>query len=953
MAQISDYNALGQSIWYDYLRRSAIKSGELKQLIDKGLSGVTANPSIFEKAIVGSTDYDDEIKKLVEQNKSIPEILEALMIDDISMTADLFRPMYDSLDGRDGFVSIEVSPRLANDARGMVQEGRRFFSEVHRPNVMIKIPATQAGMTSIRDLISEGINVNVTLIFSQKQYEQAAEAYISGLEALDAKKGGGNLNHVNSVASFFVSRVDTAVDKALAKLGNTELEGKIAIANAKVAYQRFKEIFSGERWERLRRKGARVQRVLWASTSTKNPLYPDTMYLDNLIGPDTINTVPPQTLKAAFDHGHVALTLNSGLDEAKRNLERLAQVGVKLEDITNQLEDEGIEAFTKSTEKLEAALREKQEKLKTQSWRESAKLGAYEPIVDLALAKIAEDGIIHRIWSLDYTVWKPNPTEISNRLGWLHIAEKMEENVQRLDDLAEIIHDAGYTSGVLVGMGGSSLAPELFIKSFGGVKDGEKQQQRQYPPNLSVLDTTDPDAISSRLNSLDLKKSFFIVSTKSGGTVETLSLFKFFYGKVAEAVGIEKAGEHFIAITDPGSGLADIAKQCNFRTIFLNDPNIGGRYSALSYFGLVPASLAGVDVKKLLDRAVTASVASESSVEPKDNPGLWLGTIIGELAKKGRNKLTIITSPKIASLGNWIEQLIAESTGKEGKGILPVVGEPLGKPEVYGDDRFFVYLRLDGENSRDDGIVALEKAGYPVVRMELHDIYDIGREFFVWELATAVAGYLIRINPFDQPNVESSKAITREIVSNYASKGTLPVEQPAIIVDGIKIYGNASSSAKSAGEALAMFLRQAKPKAYVALQAYLEPSSETDKVLEAIRTKIRDSTKLATTVGYGPRFLHSTGQLHKGDSGKGLFVQLTTSEPKQDLEIPDEPGSRSSSISFGVLKAAQVIGDRKALLNAGRQVICFDLGSSRDVASKLSKLVQASFQTELSPKAQN
>ena len=915
---------LGQAIWLDHIRRSLITSGELQELIEEGVTGVTSNPTIFEKAIAGSTDYDDALHLLVDAGKTTAEIYEALVLEDIQRAADLLRPIYERTGGSDGYVSLEASPKLAHDTASTVTEVRHLFTALERPNVMIKVPATRAGIPAIETLIGEGININVTLIFSLAQYRAVAGAYIAGLEKLAA--AGGDATRIASVASFFVSRVDTAVDQALEEMGEKELQGKIATANGKAAYALFREIFSRARWERLVALGARVQRPLWASTGSKNPLYPDTLYVDSLIGPDTVNTLPPATLQAFLDHGRVSPTLEADLQEARARLARLADLGVDLQAITQQLLDDGVAAFAESFEALMVSIAEKREQLLAGWQLESASLGMYQSIVDDTLAEMAENRVVQRIWAHDHTVWKPKPREINNRLGWLHTAEVMTENVHRFESLVEAVRADGYTRLLLLGMGGSSLAPEIFRKIF-DVDDGYL--------DLAVLDSTDPGVVLAHAEELDLARSLFIVATKSGTTVETLSLFKFFYNRVIAAVGAERAGGHFIAITDPGSQLADLASRYNFRATFLNDPNVGGRYSVLSYFGLLPAALIGVDVPRLLDRALTVSCGCDWCVAVGDNPGAWLGAILGELAEAGRDKLTLVTSPSIASFGDWVEQLIAESTGKEGQGILPVVGEPLGPPEVYGDDRLVVQLRLNGDETHDAALVALEGAGHPVVRLNLHDPYNLGGQFFLWEMATAVAGHLLGVNPFDQPNVEAAKVLARQMVTEYTREGALPAEKPALTGNGITVYDDVTAG--TPGEALTAFLNQAQPGAYVALQAYVQPTAETDAALLALRTRLRDKYRLATTVGYGPRFLHSTGQLHKGDAGHGLFIQFTADDA-QDAPIPDEAGSPASSITFGVLKAAQALGDRQALLNAGRRVIRFHLGT--DVVVNLNQLTE-------------
>ena len=655
-----------------------------------------------------------------------------------------------------------------------------------------------------------------------------------------------------------------------------------------------------------------MQRPLWASTGTKNPHFPDTLYLDSLIGPDTVNTVPPATLQAFLDHGTVAPTLAAGLEDAQAQLARLADLGIDLEAITQKLQDDGVASFAKSFESLMASIAQKREKLLSDWQHVSVSLNGHERAVDAALVEVKEQRIVERIWAHDHTVWKPEPTEITNRLGWLHIPEVMSKNIDRLQTLADQVRDAGYTDALLLGMGGSSLAPEVFRKTSG---------YRGGYLDLAVLDSTDPGAVFSHAQRLDPAQTLFIVSTKSGGTVETLSFFKFFYNWVAEALGTDQAGEHFVAITDPGSKLAELAEQYHFRATFLNDPNIGGRYAALSYFGLVPAALVGVDVETLLDRAITTACNCDTcncAVEG-DNNGARLGVVLGELAQTGRDKMTFITSPAIASFGDWVEQLIAESTGKEGKGILPVVGEPVGPPEVYCNDRLFVYLRLEGDDTYDAAVQALEEAGHPVVRIQLDDLYDLGGQFFLWEMATAVAGSRLRINPFDQPNVEAAKVLARRVVAEYAETGTLP----------------SSEAAPTSAVALREFLAQSRPGDYLAIQAYVQPGGEADVALQSLRTQLRNRYRLATTVGYGPRFLHSTGQLHKGDAGNGLFIQFTA-DASQDAAIPDTAGEPESSMSFGVLKMAQALGDGQALLDANRRVIRFHLGS--DVAGELRQL---------------
>lgn len=928
MTKVHELAELGQAIWFDYIRRSFIRTGGMQSLIEKGVRGVTSNPTIFEQAIAGSKDYDDDILRLGKEGSSILEIYEALVFEDIREAADLFRPLYDETDGRDGYVSLEVSPTLAHDTEGTIADAKRLFVAVDRPNVMIKIPATPAGIPAIEAVTAAGVNVNATLIFSLAQYEAVAGAYIAGLEKLMI--AGGAPAKVVSVASLFVSRVDTAVDAAFEQLGCADLQGKIAVDNARLSYVRFQECFAGERWEKLSRAGAIVQRPLWASTGTKNPDYSDTIYVDNLIGPNTVNTTPPATLQALLDHGQVALTVGNDLEGARLRMARLSELGINFDLVTEKLLNDGVAAFAKAFANLMDVIASKRNTLLAQCERMSVELGRYGAIVRRELEALNKDNIIRRIWAGDYTVWKPEPMEIANRLGWLRIAEKMKDSLDLIDEMVASVRKEGYTHALLLGMGGSSLAPEVFSRAFGS-KEGFLR--------LDVLDSTDPDAVMDRARSLDIKKTLFIVSTKSGGTVETLSLFKFFYNRVLDELGTVETGRHFIAITDPGSQLLEIAELFRFREVFLNDPDIGGRYSALSYFGLVPAALIGVDLSILLDRALVAirdaGGCNCSIMSPTDSARL--GVILGELAKVGRDKVTFVVSKEIAGFDDWVEQLVAESTGKEGRGILPVIGEPLVAPDSYGKDRAFVHIRMEGDCANDAVLQKLTQRGDPLITLRLQDRYDLGGQFFLWEMATAVAGACLGVNPFDQPDVEAAKVHTREMIAAFHKEGKLHILTPTLQGEGIVVYGDVRAK-NTPGEALNCFLTHAEEGAYIALQAYLHPDSDTGSALLSLRNALRGRFGKAVTVGYGPRFLHSTGQLHKGDAGRGLFVQLTA-DGSQDVSIPDEAGLPHSSLTFGVLKEAQALGDRQALLNSGRRVIRFHLGA--DVIGGLRKLEEA------------
>ncbi|MXY92425.1 MAG: glucose-6-phosphate isomerase [Caldilineaceae bacterium SB0670_bin_27] len=527
-------------------------------------------------------------------------------------------------------------------------------------------------------------------------------------------------------------------------------------------------------------------------------------------------------------------------------------------------------------------------------------------------------------------MWSDKPDEIVNRLGWLDIAVRMEDERHCISALLQDLQQEGYTQAVLLGMGGSSLAPEVFARVFGN-----------GPLALQILDSTHPAAVESLADGLDPERTLFIVATKSGTTAETLSLFKFFYNRLQEQLGEAEAGPHFVAITDADSELVRLGKACNFRSVFINDANIGGRYSALSHFGLIPAALLGVNLRRLLRRGLETKNDCGRHITGSLNPGAQIGVVMAEMAKAGKDKLTVIADEEVASFADWLEQLIAESTGKSGTGIVPVVGEPAASPDAYGADRLFVHLQWSDTGAQDAKVQALIDAGHPVIRVRFRDRYDLGGQFFLWEFATAVAGARLGIHPFDQPDVESAKQQSRKMMSAYMESGSLPAPQPSLEASGLRVYLGSEDGDRPVGsavEALADFVKQAAAGDYISVQAYMQPCSRVSSLLQTMQECLRDRTMLATTTGYGPRFLHSTGQLHKGDRGNGLFIQLTD-RPSSDVDIPDEPGSSESGLPFGVLIEAQSLGDRQALMNAGRRVIRIDLGE--DAPTELERLVDS------------
>ena len=908
--QLAQLLAAGQSVWLDNLRRGMFASGELQGLIDKGLRGMTSNPTIFEKAIGSGNDYDEQLRSLIGKQRDASALFWDLAVEDICSACDLFRPVYDSSGGNDGFVSIEVSPLIAHDTKATVSMAKELWKRIDRPNLMVKIPGTNEGVPAIEECVAEGININVTLIFAIEMYEKTARAYVRGLQRR-AKKGQP-IDKQRSVNSVFVSRIDTLVDKLLqARIdkGETQLEallGKTGVANLKLTYQKYLEIFESEEWAPLKAKGGAEQRPLWASTSTKNPKYPDLMYVEPVIARNTVNTMPPQTLEAVLDHAKIVPdTILQDVDEARETLKSLAANGISLFDVTYQLQVEGVSAFSDSFAGLLGAIVYKQKQLSSGSERVALSLGSDQGASDAAMQTLTERDFLKKLWAKDPTLWSNDPQHaeiIKHALGWLDVPEHMIENVSNLQSFAKEIA-AEFTDVVVLGMGGSSLAPDIMRKTFGKT-DG-------YPA-LHVLDSTDPEQIRELEAAINLDSTLFIVASKSGTTTEPDAFYRFFCERVTKAAGSGKCGRHFVAITDEGTQLETEAKAQGFRSCFLNDPNIGGRYSALSFFGMLPAALAGYNINLLLDRSLGALHANDKTVASKDAPGARFGAAIGGLAIAGRDKLTIVTHPSVRAFGAWAEQLIAESTGKMGKGILPAEGEPLGAPSDYGNDRVFVYVGAGLPHQPKDieaKLRELEAAGHPVIRLAMNDAYDIGELFYTWEVATAAAGSILQIDAFDQPNVQESKDNTKALLKQFASTGKFDEPTPAVsddVMDISFLSGSDEVHAHDPAAALAGVFGQVGAGDYVAFCAYIARNDKHAALLEEMRVKVRDARKCATTVGFGPRFLHSTGQEHKGGPDTGVFVQITADSP-DDMPIP------GMGITFRTLIAAQALGDLQSL----------------------------------------
>jgi len=937
----------GQSYWLDNLTRAMLKNGELQKRVEtQGLRGVTSNPAIFQKAISGSTDYDAQIAQLVQAQRSVLDIYEQLTVTDVQDACDILRPVYDTSDGGDGFVSLEVSPYLAHDTEGTMHEARRLFQAVNRPNAFIKIPGTPAGVPAIEQMLYEGININITLLFSIQSYEAVAQAYIRALERRVAE--GKSVHNVASVASFFLSRIDVLVDQLLghriqpdgqpgAGPRPQQLVGKVAVANAKLAYQSFKTIFGEVRWQALANKGARVQRPLWASTSTKDPLYSDVCYVEPLIGPHTVNTMPDETIDAFADHGVVvANSVEDGVEEARQILHDLTTVGIDLDFVTQQLMHEGVQKFIDPFDSLMRTLANKRlAMLGERAGSQSMALGKLKSAVTPAYKAFDSRQGARRLWAHDALLWTADPAQVESirqRLGWLDSVETFRPKLDDITTFANDMRRAAVRHVVLLGMGGSSLSPEVCRATFGSAPGW---------PELVMLDNTDPAAVREVEARLDLARTLFIVASKSGTTTETDSSYRYFHERLMQH-GVPRVGEHFVAITDPGTPLAEEAQRQGFRHCFENPADFGGRYSALSYFGLVPMALLGIDVAILLDRAHHMALSSGPFIPTEVNLGASLGMLLGMAARQGRDKVTFVLSESVSTFGYWAEQLLAESTGKQGRGLVPIEGEPLGIPEVYGQDRVFVWIRTADQPGPDTEtkLAALEAAGHPVVRIVLHDVLDLGAEFLRWELATAVAGAVLNVNPFDEPNVAESKQNTSDLLREWQQRGTFSEAQPVVAASGITVYCEPAQpwlpkpgQQPSLDAFLRAFVDLAAAPDYLALLSYFLRTEARHQALQSLRLALRHRRRVATTLGYGPRYLHSTGQFHKGGPNTGVFI-LFTADAAADLPIPGQP------YGFATLQRAQALGDFRSLNTKGRRVIRVHLGSD-DIEGGLKRLAKS------------
>jgi transaldolase/glucose-6-phosphate isomerase len=853
---------LGQSPWHDNIHRGLLRSGDLARLVRDGdVTGLTSNPTIFDQAIAHGPEYDSELATLTAAGRSPEAIVDALVVEDIRAAADAFLPVFQRTRRADGYVSIEVAPTLANDTAATIREARRLWRAVNRPNLMVKIPATAQGIPAIEECIATGINVNVTLIFSLRRYAQVIDAYLKGLTS--RLEAGMRVDRIASVASFFVSRVDTAVDRLLderigAAAGERRaqlerLRGKAAIAQAKLAYVLFRERFGGDAFALLTREGARPQRPLWASTSTKNPAFPDIYYVEALIGADTVNTMPPATLRAYKDHGHPEDRLGQALDRARGVLAQLAQFGIDMEVVTQRLETEGVAAFTRSWQSLLDTVARRRDALRMAT-RTKARLGPAERAVARALGELASERVGERLWAEDPTLWKRQqgmPGTGSN--AWLAVPDADAPAVAAIAAFAADVRGAGFTRALVCGVGADVLPAELLRRALGVGRGGL---------DVRGLDAADPVAVRAAAEHGDPARTLYVLCA-TGGAATVERAFGVLWARARDAGG-DGPGAHFAAIGTPGCALESLAGAHGFRRVFRTPADVSGRWAALSALGLVPAALLGADTGKLLDRARRMATACDAVVPPHHNPGLWLGAALGALARSGRDKLTLILPDRLAPFGAWIEQLVAGATGKDGTGLVPVVGEPPGPVRLYGKDRLFVHLRLG--SGQDRVAASLATGGHPVVTIGLADAYDVGGEIVRWEIAVAAASRLLDVHPFAEPETLELEAAARRWPT-----GGSPHPAEALI-----------PTAPDFAARLGTQLAAARGRRWVAIIAWCARTQRRERVLSDIRAAIRKRFGVATTLGFGAAAVHATGQLHVGGPPTAIVLDLTADEPTLD-----------------------------------------------------------------------
>jgi transaldolase/glucose-6-phosphate isomerase len=915
MNPIQRVHSLGQSIWLDYIRRDLMESGELAARIESDeVRGVTSNPTIFEKAIAGSDLYTTDLRAMAQAGWETAWIFEALSIDDIRAATKIFLPLYEGTNGGDGFVSIEVNPELADDTEGTIREVVKLWDAVNRPNVMIKIPATQAGIPAIERAITEGINVNVTLIFSLDRYAEVMEAYLRGLE--NRLVQGHPLDHIASVASFFVSRIDTAVDERLGEIiregGDdadraTTLLGKAAIASAKVAYAQYKSVFDSDRYQRLAEHGARVQRPLWASTSTKNPAYHDTRYVDSLIGLDTVNTIPPQTLEAFHDHGEANLTLEQELSVSVAQLDAIERLGISLQDVTDQLEREGVKKFIHSYRSLLATLRKRAQQF-------SKELAGLRGEMQTILNVLDEGEFARRLWEGDVSLW-PRAASMPSKTGserWLTAPQVLCQQLDDIQRFVAAIHEAGYHDMVL-------LCTERASQTVQSLK---RLLTPSHGLELTILDTVDPSVVARIARKLRWGETLFVVASGDGSARDFRALLDFFWERAQEH-DQAGAGDHFVAMTHPGSPLESLAQERRFRRVFRSAPDVENTVDFFSIFTILPAALMGLDVAALLRGGMRMAKACGSDQAAARNPGLYLGSLLTAAARQDREKITIVCDPGLEPLAEWMVSSAALWIGGTMGCVIPIAGEPPGYGRSYPDDRTLLYLREGGDlDRRLNGWVS---AQHPVIVLDCKgESEHIGAVSYQWLVGLAVACHLLQVNPFDQAGALRARKWFEDLLHTYERRGTLPLPETAWEGEGVKLWASPEIPGKHRTEALPDIIAHILQGeiSMVSIQMYMQPNVKQHRALARLRRELRDRLGVATTVTFSPHISFPRKDSNKERAQARVHFVLSV-DSKTRRELSDK------GIPMETLYLAQAITGFQMLTRSQKSVIGVHMDSPK------------------------
>ena len=924
-------------LWLGFARRRLFTGGAFAGLRRRfGFVGVSFDADLFLDLLGSGADYGEPLGELLRGETGVPGTVEQLLAEDAAAAAAALAREFEASGGARGWVAVDLPGHVPLEPEVALAWWQRFAACAPAGNLMLKLPASRAGLGVAEALLAAGGSVWLQHVFSPRHVQGVLEAHRRGVEM--ALAAGHDPARMRAVAAINLLRLDVAVDEMLRDRARAQpalrdvaqsLLGRAGLAVATLARATVEEAARGSAWRRLAARGCRPIGVACEGVASVDPTRRDVDRIGRLTGQGYI-LVASRAVLGALGGLRAEPPVGAGwIERAGRALDDLREAGVPLEEIADGLQ----KAVARQAEERAAAVRNRLEAFREQHRVPDGDAIAYdlgtlqEGVAERLLAVPGD--LMDRLWERDASIWPAGAADsVRERLGWLDLPEAMRTEALPVVAFARGSSAEG-TPVVLLGMGGSSLGAEACRACF-------------ESSGFRVLDTTVPRGVAAAASRLPVERALFLVASKSGTTLETRALADYFHGRVAARS--EDPGERFAVVTDPGTPLHELARRRGYRRVWLNPPDVGGRFSVLSYFGLVPVALMGLDVPVLLERARHMAALTAPEVPGRENPGLYLGVVLAEAAAAGVDKLTLLTGRRLSGLADWIEQLVAESLGKEGLGLVPVSGEPVGQAEAYGTDRMFVWYRFASAEV-DEGtrrlLAAARERGSPVIEIVLADPYDLGREFFRWQVAVAVAGALLQINPFDAPDVRLAKQRTCDLIERFVADGSLDEPEPVCVEGPLALYADLQADPELGERApvdgglaswLGAHLSRIQLPEYFAIQAFLAPEMDTWRALQGLRALVRDRCGVATTLGWGPRFLHSTGQLHKGGPTTGIFLQLTADDAG-DLEIPGAP------YSFAVLARAQALGDLAALRERRRRVVRVHLSAPVDAA--LPMLIEA------------